>query len=340
MNLRLASYRARGQAPRAGVIVGDSVVDVQGAAAALTSRYPTVSPFAASSDLHSYLMHGLDLRSLQPIAETELDSLPRDAVCARDEATLTTPIARPGKVIGIGLNVPGLVGRGVPELTEVPSSAPFWFFKASSAVIGPGEPIRHPGKSHTERLIPEPELGIVIGRPCGPGIATPRAENARPFIAGYTVCNDVSALDIEFDRGGPPFAFNLPWSKSYPTFSPIGPWLVVDDELDPSALEVRCLVNQEVVVRGHTSQLLWSPFELIEFFSATTLMEPGDVISCGNFPPVHVIKPGDVVSIEVQQIGTLTNPVVEGPSTSFRVPAAVTREVERYEVEKAQGARP
>ena len=275
-----------------------------------------------------------------PVVVAALDGLDVSDVSAESVSDLLPPIARPSKIIGIGMNLPGLVGGAVPQLDEIPSFAPFWFMKAPSALTGHGHPIIHPGEWHTRKLIPEPEMGLVIGRRCGPGIATPRGEECREYVAGFTIVNDVSALDLEFERGGPPFAFNLSWSKSYPSFAPMGPGLLpMSRSLDPAAFDVVMQVNGEEVVRASTSQMLWSAWELVEYFAAVLILEPGDVISCGNYPPVRHIWPGDQVTIKVGPIGELVNTVVPAdPETRFRVPERVTADASRHRQEQVAAA--
>ena len=293
-----------------------------------------LADFVRLTSVQAYLEAGLQLERLAMIdREPEVVEMSK----LRD-GTWSSPLKRPGKILAVGLNIPTLVGTGVPLLRELPTRAPFWFYKPPCSVIGPGEPIVHPGEWHTSKLIPEPELALVIGRRCGPGIASPKAEEAASYVAGFTVCNDVSALDIEFERGGDPFAYNLSWGKSYPTFAPLGPWITLTGAVDPGALEVSMDVNGATVLTGNTSSYLWSAWELVEYFSAVTILEPGDVISCGNFSPTHVVWPGDEVAIHIEGVGTLANPVVSAvEETRFRIPEAAALEAARYC--EAKGAR-
>lgn len=326
-DVRIASYRVASTTRAAVVHDAGHLVDIGRAADLLPAE---LGAFAGTTDVPGMLQAGVDLTALRVLASVDPDRV-QPAVLGADEATLAAPIPRPGKIIGVGLNLPGLVGGPVPPVDEMPHQAPFWFSKVNTSIAGPGEPIVHPGKRHTERLIPEPELAMVIGRRCGPGIATPKAEEAPEYIAGWSICNDVSALDIEFERGGAPFAYNLDWSKSYPTFSPVGPWLSVLPAQDVTDLDVRMTVNDRLVCEYSTADMLWSQFELLEFFAATMILEPGDVISCGNAPPVQVIVPGDLVEITIDRVGTLRNPVVAAdPETDYTVPAKVSEFAERF----------
>ncbi len=198
----------------------------------------------------------------------------------------------------------------MPQIREAPSYAPFWWLKAVTSITHPNAPVIHPGPSHTTFLIPEPELGLVIGKRLGPGIATPKAKDAMEYFAGYTIVNEMSALDIEFERGGDPFAFNLAWSKSYPTFAPLGPAIALAGDLDPNRLAVSLRINGNEVLRASTADYLWSAAELIEHFAAVVILEPGDVIACGNLDRAHPVEVGDVMEIAFERLGVLRNPMV------------------------------
>ncbi len=291
---------------------------------AKAARHRTIDEVIASESIER--LHA----ELNRISWSELGP---DDLVAGEQLRLLAPVRRPSKVIGIGLNVGGLVGGAVPALDELPRFAPFWFMKAPSAVIGSLQPIVHPGRWHTEHLIPEPELGLVVGRRCGPDVATPKGTECAAYVAGFLNFNDVSAIDIEFKRAGPPFAFNLSWSKSYPTFAPLGPALVLNTpDLDPCEMPVRMTVSGETIVSANTRDMLWSPWELIEYFASVLTLEPGDVISCGNFPPVsRDIWPGDEVTVEVGPLGQLTNPVIAtSHETRYVIPERVKQEADRY----------
>ena len=332
----LATYAVKG-GTRSGIVLGGGrVLDFAAAEQVLGAEHPLRQAAAGGRDLAGLLESGVDLRYLEDLYAAS-GELPENSFLDVAELELVAPIPRPGKVVCIGLNTEGLVGAGVPPIEEMPTAAPFWFYKATTAVIGSGESIIHPGRWHTERLIPEPELGLIISRRCGPGIATPRAEDAAGYIAGYVVCNDVSALDLEFERGGDPFAFNLAWSKSYPTFGPIGPWMVTTEDFNPTDAAVTLRVNGETVVASNTRNYLWNAWELLEYFAAVMVMEPGDVISCGNFPPTRVVWPGDLVEIEIEKIGTLRNPVAgSAQETRYRVPPKVTKQAAEFKALRAR----
>lgn len=176
---------------------------------------------------------------------------------------------------------------------------PILFIKPSTAVIGTGEAIRVP--PDTQKVTHEPELAVVIGRPCSD---VPPAE-AHRYILGYTCANDLSARDIQ-DR-----EVHMTRPKGYDTFCPLGPWIVTD--LDPACLRIRSRVNGEPCLETTTDDMIFGVAELVSFASRCMTLLPGDLISTGA-SGVGPARPGDVVEIEVEGIGSLANPVVErGP---------------------------
>jgi 2-keto-4-pentenoate hydratase/2-oxohepta-3-ene-1,7-dioic acid hydratase in catechol pathway len=185
---------------------------------------------------------------------------------------------------------------------------PILFAKWPTSVVGPGAPIVLPPFS--ERVDYEAELGVVIGERAR-GVSR---ENAFEVVAGYICVNDVSARDVQFGDGQ--------WTrgKSFDTFCPVGPALARRDAVpDPQALRIRCLVNGEALQDSSTAEMVFPVDELIEFISAAITLEPGDLIATGTpagvgfarKPPVF-LQPGDEVSVEIEGVGTLTNPVVAG----------------------------
>ncbi|WP_460354003.1 fumarylacetoacetate hydrolase family protein [Mycobacterium sp. ZZG] len=173
---------------------------------------------------------------------------------------------------------------------------PIIFLKPNTAIIGPYTPIQLPADANPVHF--EGELAVVIGRPCKDVPASRAAEN----ILGYTIANDVSARDQQRKDGQ--------WTraKGHDTFCPVGPWIETD--LDPSDLEIRTEVNGEVKQRSRTSLMIHDVGAIIEWVSAVMTLLPGDLILTGTPEGVGPLEHGDVVSITVEGIGTLTNPVV------------------------------
>jgi 2-keto-4-pentenoate hydratase/2-oxohepta-3-ene-1,7-dioic acid hydratase in catechol pathway len=222
------------------------------------------------------------------------------------EARLHAPVPNPGKIIAIGLNYEdhaAETGQSLPD-------KPIVFAKYVNTVVGPGEPIVIP-QGVTGEADYEAELVVVIGKTA----RNVPVEEALDHVFGYTNGNDVSARDLQRSEGGQ-------WTraKSLDTFGPMGPYLVTADEVgDPQALSVRCVLNGEVMQDGTTAKMAFTVAELVSFLSHGTTLVPGDVIFTGTPPGVGMardpkvfLKPGDEVTVEIGNLGALTNPVEAG----------------------------
>jgi 2,4-didehydro-3-deoxy-L-rhamnonate hydrolase len=214
------------------------------------------------------------------------------------------PIDRPGKIICVGLNYRD---HAEEQGTDLPT-APLLFAKWGNTLIGPGEPIAIP--PIVTKCDYEAELGVVIGE----RVRDVAAENALEAVAGYICVNDVSARDLQFADGQ--------WTrgKSPDSFCPVGPALVPRDQIaDPQALGIRAILNGETVQESTTGNMVFGVAEIIEYVTRTITLEPGDLIATGTpagvgafrTPPLFM-KPGDEITIEIDGIGSLTNPVVAG----------------------------
>lgn len=212
-------------------------------------------------------------------------------------ARLLAPVA-PGKVIGIGLNYRD---HALERNKPLPAQ-PLVFLKPPSAVIGNGDAIVLPPR--VGRVDHEAELGVVIGRRAS---RVPAAE-ARACVFGLTCVNDVTARALQ-DSG-----IQFSHAKGYDTFAPIGPCIVtgLDERPGPAGpgLLVEGLVNGEVRQRSTTAQLIFPVDELIAYISAIMTLEPGDVIATGTPAGIGPLAAGDTVSVRVQGVGALVNPVV------------------------------
>lgn len=200
---------------------------------------------------------------------------------------------RPGKIVAIGLNYAAhaaQVGRAI-------ATAPQVFFKAPSAVIGDGEAIILPRES--EWVEHEAELGVVIGR----RLRRVSGADALAGVAGYCCANDVSARDIQHADGLPDYA------KSFDTFCPLGP-VVPASSVDATDLEVQCLVNGELRQSGRTSDLLHPVADLLAHITAAMTLEPGDIVLTGTPAGTGRLSAGDIVTVRIEGIGSLTNPVI------------------------------
>lgn len=224
----------------------------------------------------------------------------RDNAQAIEDVRTLAPVPSPGKIVCVGLNY----HDHAEEQDEPVPDNPLLFGKASTAVTNPDDSIILP--EDVDQVDYEVELAIVIGRTTT-GVS---ADEARDYIAGYTVLNDVSARDAQFEdeqffRG-----------KSYDTFAPMGPVLVSDEEIDPNDLDVTLRVNGDVKQQSTTREFIFDVETLIEYISHRMTLRPGDVISTGTpggvgifRDPPDLLKPGDTVEAEIDSIGTLTNPV-------------------------------
>lgn len=184
-------------------------------------------------------------------------------------------------------------------------TAPIIFTKVPQSVIGPDEPIRYP-TGVSEQLDYEAELAVIIGTG-GRGIAK---ADALKHVWGYTIVNDVTARDLQ--------ARHKQWflGKSMDTFAPMGPWAVTADEVDLATAGIRCWVNGELRQNAKIADLIFDIPTLISTISAGITLLPGDIIATGTpagvgigFKPPKFLKPGDVIAMEVDGIGRLTNPV-------------------------------
>ncbi len=220
------------------------------------------------------------------------------AVAMPREVLLRAPVMRPGKIIALGLNY----ALHVKEGTLAKPKEPVIFMKAGSSVIDPGEPIRIP--RGLGRMDHEVELAVVIGRKAS-GV---KRRNAYAYVAGYTICNDVTARDLQTQD----INSRYPWfrTKSFDTFTPLGPWIVTTDAIrQPVRLDVECRVNGRKRQHSNTRHLLFDIPTIIEYISKYITLEPGDIISTGTPEGIGRITHGDTVACRIQQIGELKNPV-------------------------------
>jgi 2-keto-4-pentenoate hydratase/2-oxohepta-3-ene-1,7-dioic acid hydratase in catechol pathway len=210
-------------------------------------------------------------------------------------------IDRPGKIICVGLNYRDHAEETGAELPK----APLLFAKWGNTLIGDGEPIVIPPE--VQQADYEAELGVVIGRTTSQ-VSEGEALDA---VRGYICVNDVSARDLQFADGQ--------WSrgKSVDTFCPVGPRLVAREEVeDPQALGIRCVVNGRTLQDSTTANMIFSVAEIIAYVSRTITLEAGDLIATGTPAGVGVFREpkillddGDEVTVEIDGLGSLTNPV-------------------------------
>ncbi|MCZ7384054.1 MAG: fumarylacetoacetate hydrolase family protein [Candidatus Methanoperedens sp.] len=205
------------------------------------------------------------------------------------------PPVQPGKIICVGLNYKD----HAKELKMPLPKTPLLFLKPPSAVIGHMENIVYP--ENVKRLDYEAELAVIIGKRC----KNVRAADAGSIIMGYSCFNDVTARDVQKE--------DVQWtrSKSFDTFAPVGPF-ISDPALDISDLCIRTRVNGKLRQESSTTNLIFGVPHLIEFISGVMTLERGDIIATGTPPGVGELKVGDIVEIEIENIGVLKNGVIGG----------------------------
>ncbi|MDD1643924.1 MAG: fumarylacetoacetate hydrolase family protein [Methylococcaceae bacterium] len=272
---------------RVGAVIDDAVVD--------SKDYPDIP-----ASMVEFL--GAGSKALQAMQEL-IDS--GNARIALDEVKLNAPVPRPGKYLGIALNYAGHIEETGREKPEYPS----FFTKQSTCVIGYGDAIHRPRVS--DKLDYEGELAFVIGKRC----RHVPVDKAHQVIAGFTIANDVSVRDWQMRSP------TLMIGKSFDTCGPLGPWIVTSDEIrDPHNLAIKTWIDDELRQDANTRQMIFNCYEMIAYLSQAMTLEPGDVIATGTpggvgvkMQPRGYMKPGQTARIEIEGIGTLSNPVIEEP---------------------------
>jgi len=228
---------------------------------------------------------------------------PTGAVMPCSEIRFLPPVPRPGKIIAVGLNYRD---HAMESGAAQPPKLPILFAKFPNSISGPEDPIVIPAGD--PQVDYEAELAVVVGKK-GKAIS---AGKAYEYVAGYMPLNDVWAREWQFG--------DKQWvrGKSPDTFCPTGPYLTTRDDIpDPHVLAIRARVNGTTMQDSNTSRLIFGVPQLIEFISASITLEPGDIIATGTpegvgafrKPPIF-LKPGDVVEVEIEQLGVLRNSVV------------------------------
>ncbi len=218
---------------------------------------------------------------------------------------LLAPIM-PSSILCIGLNYHYHAKECGMELPEFP----VLFMKAVNTVQNPDDPILIPTHLRSREVDYECELAVVIGKTCKNISRT----TALDYVLGYTCANDVSARDWQIQKGGSQWCRG----KTFDTFAPLGPCIVTSDEItNPNKLQIKTILNGEVVQDWNTKDMIFDVTALIEFLSGSTTLLPGTVIMTGTphgvgmgQKPPRWLKNGDMVTIEIEKIGKLSNPVV------------------------------
>lgn len=280
--MRIARHLLDGQ-PALAIVTDDGLATLQ----------------TAHTDLPSLLAHSdADLVST-------VQSLGTAGVTPLDEADLLSPVGHPPAILAVGLNYRAHAAEGGRE----PPTVPIVFNKHHNCIVGPGEPIHIPAAA-PDMIDYEGELAVVIGRPA----RAVSAADAPDYIAGYTIMNDVSVRD--WQRASP----TMMMGKSWDTHGPCGPWTVTSDSIDPHGCRLVTEVSGEVRQDAKTDDLIFNCYEIVEHLSTAFTLDPGTIIATGTpagvglyFDPPRLLTPGDEVSITIEGIGTLTNPVIAEP---------------------------
>jgi 2-keto-4-pentenoate hydratase/2-oxohepta-3-ene-1,7-dioic acid hydratase in catechol pathway len=293
--MRLVSFSVGSESPsgpsvttRAGLVVGDEIVDLSDPAVGLPSDMAALLALGPAA---------LDRARQAPsgkAARHPINSVRRHA-----------PVPHPPNILAIGMNY----RAHVAEMGREPPEYQYWFNKQRTSIAGPGDPIILPTVSTMVDY--EGELAMVIGRRC----QHIPAERAMEVVAGFTIINDVSVRDWQWRT--PTFTMG----KSFDSHAPCGPSLVTTDELaDPGRLAVRTWVNDDLRQDSTTADLIFGCAAMIEYLTSAFPLEPGTIIATGTpagvgagFDPPRFLTAGDVVRIEIEGIGELANPVVQGP---------------------------
>ena len=204
----------------------------------------------------------------------------------------------PGKILGVALNY----ADHAEELGLSRPEEPALFWKPNTSLLPHKGVVLYPKGARFVHY--EVELAVVVGRP----MKRVRAKDALDYVLGYTIANDLVARDYVTNTFRPPIR-----AKGRDTFLPLGPFLVVEEVEDPQDLWLRAYVNGELRQEGHTSRMLYSVAELLEFISEFMTLEPYDVLLTGTPKGISQVRPGDVMRLEIEGLGALENPREEEP---------------------------
>ena len=204
----------------------------------------------------------------------------------------------PGKIMGVALNY----ADHAEELGLSRPEEPALYWKPNTSLLPHKGVVLYPKGARFVHY--EVELAVVVGRP----MKLVRAKDALDYVLGYTIANDLVARDYVTNTFRPPIR-----AKGRDTFLPLGPFLVVEEVEDPQDLWLRAYVNGELRQEGHTSRMLYSVAELLEFISEFMTLEPYDVLLTGTPKGISQVRPGDVMRLEIEGLGALENPIEEEP---------------------------
>ncbi|HXP31062.1 MAG TPA: fumarylacetoacetate hydrolase family protein [Stellaceae bacterium] len=311
--MKLLTFAAQGGA-RVGAAVAEGILD-------LTSALRITHPGLYDADSMLGIIrsaYDIDAAGGESIERLRRDGTLKDHLVAAPK--FLPPIPDPPKILALALNYREHIAETNLKFYE----EPIVFAKYACNLLPHEGEIELP--PFPQRVDEEHELALVVGRDC----RHIRPSEAREFIFGYTICNDVSARDRQRERlqMGQPYSY----AKNFASFCPMGPWIVTRQELpDARALAMEVRINGKVTRRGNTAQMIFDPYEVLAYCSDYTPMQAGDVISLGTFAGEKKIVAGDIVELEAEKIGVLRNRVVAArtPWSNFPADAATGAMVRR-----------
>jgi 2-keto-4-pentenoate hydratase/2-oxohepta-3-ene-1,7-dioic acid hydratase in catechol pathway len=292
--MRLATFTHHGST-RIGIAIADEIVDLAAAEPSLPR------------EMKAFLAAGAD--ALDRAYNAAAKSGNR---LVQAEVKLEAPVQDPQKFLGAGLNY----AEHIAETGRERPFFPTFFNKQSSCVNAPFDPVWIP-RGENPRTDYEGELAFVIGKRC----RRVQKERAHEVIAGYTIVDDVSVRDWQR------WAVTMTLGKSWDTHGPMGPWIVTSDEIsDPHNLDLKTWVNQELRQSSNTKHMIFDCFDMVEVLSKAFTLLPGDVISTGTpsgvgvaMEPKQFLNPGDVVRIEIAEIGHIEHTFIEEPNDTATI---------------------
>ena len=316
--MQFVTLRRNGRS-EAGIVLGDEILGLAGAADAIASArgLPTTvrGMIEGGETCLDNVRRAADEARRDGVAQRLRET---GALTPRGGTKLCAPIPDASFILSCGMNS----REHVREMNSPPPERPYGFAKSPGAVIGSGDAIVLP-KSNPNMVDWEGEFSVVIGKPCH----NVTAADAMDYVMGYTLINDVSARDwsagVRTQTGimGPILAWdrNL-LGKQFPTFCPMGPTVVTKDEIaDVKSVHLTTSLNGQVMQSATMEDLIFDVGQLIEYYSQFYMFQPGDILTTGSpsgvghgrKPPLYM-KPGDLMEVHVDAIGTLSNPVVMG----------------------------
>lgn len=298
--MRLVRYRYEKRESYGALSNNDKIICLPALAKRLNKVFPkNFEEFIGKSDRTLKIVEDLLWKAPQGIIA--------DVSFSFEKAVLLAPITRPPKIICLGLNYLDHIEESTTEHGALIPDEPIIFMKPRTTIIGPYDEIVKP--TFVRKLDYEAELAVIIGK---------KAKNvdvseAKSCIFGYTILNDVSARDIQFK--------DVQWTrgKSFDTFAPTGPCIVTEDQLDASDLRIRTWVNGELRQDSKTRNMVFNVYQIVQHLSRVMTLEPFDIIATGTpggvgfamKPEPKFLHDGDIVRIEIENIGVIENRVVE-----------------------------